>query len=379
MVSPVLEVMMSRSILSVAILSTVVGLATVQPADALQQTTTPAPKGPPASFSSSAVERTYSGGAAVPSRRVQTRTETNGKEVVKETIETVGVDGKMRMAQETSTETVRTGANATQTKRDVYVPDAQGRPRLLETTQIDMQSLGAGSTRSVANTFTPDLNGRLGLAGREVQDVTTPSANVLQTNTTIYRPGTNDPLVESERLQRTERKVSNDLTQAESSRQVRDGNGKWQTAETRSEEVRTTPGQRVAEETVRRADVNGALSVSERRVTTQSKKNNQEETVTETYLQNTQAIVSAGNRLELSQRVRNVTAATADGGQQTIREVEERNPVDPKAPMRVIERTVDTVRRVGPDQWELQRQVFALDGNGRLVPVATEKGQATGK
>src|SRR5688572_21450082 len=368
MVSPVLEVMMSRSILSVAILSTVVGLATVQRADAMQQTTTPAPKGPPASFSSSAVERTFSGGAAVPSRRVQTRTESNGKEVVKETIETVGVDGKMKMAQETNTETVRTGANSTQTRRDVYVPDAQGRPRLLETTQIEMQSLGKGSTRSVADTWTPDVNGRLGLAGREVQDVTTPSANVLQTNTTIYRPGPNDPMLESERLQRTERKVSNDVTQAESTRQVRDGNGKWQTAETRSEEVKAAPGQRVAEETVRRADVNGNLSVAERRVTKQSKTNTQDETVSETYLQRIEGVVSSGNRLELSQRVRSTTSATADGGQQTVREVEERDPVNPNAPLRVTGRTVDTIRRVGPDQWELQRQVFALDGNGRLVP-----------
>ncbi|HET9943382.1 MAG TPA: hypothetical protein VFR05_08575, partial [Terriglobia bacterium] len=85
------------------------------------------------------------------------------------------------------------------------------------------------------------------------------------------------------------------------------------------------------------------------------------------------------NRLELSQRVRSTTSATADGGQQTVREVEERDPVNPNAPLRVTGRTVDTIRRVGPDQWELQRQVFALDGNGRLVPVATEKGQATGK
>ena len=65
--------------------------------------------------------------------------------------------------------------------------------------------------------------------------------------------------------------------------------------------------------------------------------------------------------------------------EQTIREIEERNPVAPIAPMRVTTRTIDTVRQVGPNQWEVQRQVFALDGNGRLVPILTEKGQGTAK
>ena len=323
------------------------------------------------------MDRTPAGGAAIPSRQVQTRTESNGREVLTEIIETADINGKMKMSLETTSESVRTG-NSTQIKRDVFAPDAQGRRSLLETTQTAVQTLGAGSTRSVADTFRPDVNGRLGLSGREVQDVTTPSPNVRQIDTTIYRPGINEPLLESERVQKTERKVSNDVTQAESTRLTRDGNGRWQTAEKRDEEVRVTGNQRVAEETVRIADVNGVLSVSERRVTKQSKSNGQDETVTETYLQNLQGIANSPNRLELSERVRSTVTATADGGQQTIREVEGRNPVSPNAPMRVIERTVDTVRRVGPDQWELQRQVFALDGNGRWSRFRRRRDERSG-
>jgi len=338
-----------------------------------------APKSPPATFSSSAIERSYAGGSGIPSRRMQTRTESNGREVITETTEFPDADGRMRMALETTTETVRPSAGSTQTKHDVFVPDGQGRRRLLETSQTDVQTLGAGSSRSVTNTWMPDLNGRLGLSGQEVEEVKTPSANVRQIDRTIYKPGVNQPLLESERLQRTETKVSNALTQNESTRFLRDGNGKWQAAETRSEEVRTSGTERVAEETVRKVNVNGKLEVSEKTVTKQSKGNGQEETVVENYAQNVEGLVSSGSRLELNQRVRSTITVAADGAQQTIREVEGRNAVSPNSPLRVIERTIDTVRQVGPNQWEVQRQVFALDGNGRLVPVLTEKGQATGK
>jgi hypothetical protein len=125
--------------------------------------------------------------------------------------------------------------------------------------------------------------------------------------------------------------------------------------------------------------VNGKLEVTEKTVTKQSKINGQEEIVVENYAQNVEGLVGSGNRLELNQRVRSTISLAPDGSQQTTREVEGRNAVSPNSPLRVIERTVETVRQVAPNQWEVQRQVFALDGNGRLVPVLTEKGRATGK
>ena len=330
----------------------------------------------PPSASSSTIER--SSATAVPSRSTQTRTESNGREVVTETTELPGPDGKLRPSLQTTTETVRTGADST-TKREVFTTDAQGQRRLVETKQTEAQTLADGASRSVANTFVPDVNGRLGLSIREVQETKSVAPNVKQTDTSIYRPGINEPLRESERLQQTERKVSAEVTQNESTRLLRDGSGRWQTTETRNQEVRTTGSERVEEETVHRANASGTLELSERKVTQHSKSNGQDQTVTEVYTTNVGGVFRrSGNRMELDQRVR-ITTAAADGGQQTIREVEGRNPIAPNEPLRVVERTVETRRQVGPDTWEVQRQVFARDGNGRLVPVLTEKGQAAGK
>jgi hypothetical protein len=365
---------MIRSFQGPAILYAILIATFVQEAAAFQK-----PKGPPTTFASSSVEQSFAGGAAVPTRRTQTRTESNGREVVTEVTETVGVDGKMKMSLETTSETTRKSPNTTQTKREVYSPDGQGRRRLVETTQIESQKLTNGASRSVADTYANDVNGRLSLSGREIQDVTAPSANVTQTTTTVFRPGINEPLTEAERFQKTENKISKDVTQTESTWLIRDGNGRWQTAETRSEDVRVTGNERVSEETVRRANANGALTVSEKTVTRQSKSNGKDETLTETYAENLEGIASAPGKLQLSQRVRSTTTTAPDGSQQTIREVEERNPVAPNGPMRVMTRTVDTTRQVGPNQWEVQRQVFAIDGNGKLVPVLTEKGRGTAK
>ena len=371
-----LEVLMIRLVQSTA----GIAILLMSPiAVAAQQTGQQTRQGPPASPSSSALERSYIGGAGVPLRRVQTRTESNGREIITETTERPGTDGKLKMSLETRTETVRTGADSTQTKHEVFVPDAQGRPRLLETTQTDVQTSRDGSSRSVANTMAPDINGRLALTTREIQETKTVSPTVKQTDTAIYRPGINEPLVESERLQQTERKVNAGLTESESTRFLRDANGRWQATEARNQEVRTSGAEQVAEETVRRLSDNGTLTLSERKVTRQTKSNGQDETVTESYLQLAPGVVASGDRLQLSERIRLTTTTTADRAQQTVREVEARNPAAPNQPLRVVERTVETFRQISPGRWEVQRQVFALDGNNRLSPVLTEKGESAGK
>jgi len=331
-------------------------------------------QGPASSPASSTIERSYEPGGGTPLRRTQSRTESNGREVVKETTEVPGLNGKLKTSLETTTETVRTGPDSTQIKREVFVPDAQGRSRLVESSQTDVLKAADGSTRSTTNTMVPDVNGRLVLAGREVEETKSVSPDVKETSKTIYRPGVNQAMTESERLQQTERTISKDVTQNESKRSERDTNGRWQTTETRIAEVRVTGSERVAEETVQRLNDNGALALTERNVTKQSNTNGRNETVTETYL--APAGRTSSGRLELDQRVRQTTTSSAGGEQQTIREVEGRLPGSPNDTLRVVERTVETVRQIAPGRSEVQRQVFALDVNGRLVPVLTEKGEA---
>jgi hypothetical protein len=110
-------------------------------------------------------------------------------------------------------------------------------------------------------------------------------------------------------------------------------------------------------------DLNGRDAVCKKVVTDRFQTNDKERVVVETY-----APWIHADRLELNQRVRRVTTVTPNGSQ-TVEETEERNPASPSEPLRVVQRTVTTVRRSGTASYVSERQVFELDVNGRLVLV----------
>ena len=110
-------------------------------------------------------------------------------------------------------------------------------------------------------------------------------------------------------------------------------------------------------------DLNGKEAVSEKVVTHRDRTNGEERVVIETYLPSIEA-----GRLALSQRVQRVTTVTDDGSQ-TVEETAEPNPVAPAEPMRIVQRSLTTVRRSGSDSYVTERQIFEPDGNGRLVLV----------
>jgi hypothetical protein len=66
-----------------------------------------------------------------------------------------------------------------------------------------------------------------------------------------------------------------------------------------------------------------------------------------------------------------VTTVTADGAL-TVEETAKPNPVAASDPMRIVQRSVTTVRRSGSDSYVTERQVFELDGNGRFVLVSKQ-------
>jgi hypothetical protein len=337
----------------------------------------PGPKSP----AEIVVTRTYPVGGTLPSRSVETtRSGPGDREVVTETIEMPDLDGKLSPTAETTTETIRTGPNAVQTKRDEFGFGAPGQRMLLETIRSEKESLPDGTTRTVQDTLAPDVNGRLVLTSWQIQETRSISPDVKQTDTAVFRPGINQTLQESERIQQTERQISPDLLRSESTLFVRDVNGRFQPTETRTQEVRTTgPSEYVEEETTERLDLNGKSILMERNLTRRSEANGQRQIVIETFSRNISGLVRSDNRLELGQRVRRETTFAPDGGGQTVEEVEARVPGSPNEPIRVVQRTVATIRQVDAEQWETERHVFVLDENGRLVLTIKETGQATGK
>jgi hypothetical protein len=122
----------------------------------------------------------------------------------------------------------------------------------------------------------------------------------------------------------------------------------------------------VTESVTTRRDVNGKDAVTEKVMTHRDQTKDEERVVIETY-----GPLIYADRLELKRRVHRVTTATPDGSQ-TVEETEERNPTSPSEPLRVVQRSLTTVRKSGSDSYVSERRVWERDMNGRFVPVLTQ-------
>jgi hypothetical protein len=127
----------------------------------------------------------------------------------------------------------------------------------------------------------------------------------------------------------------------------------------------------VTETVTTRRDLNGRDVVSEKVVTHRAQTNDEKRVVIETYLP-----LEYSDRLALNRRVRRVTTVTEDGSQ-TVEETEERNPGSPGEPLRVVQRSLTTLRRSGSDSYVSERQIFEPDGNGRFVVVRKQSEQTS--
>ena len=316
------------------------------------------------------LEPTYWAGGVPPLRRVQTRTESDNRQVVVETVEGLDIEGRMAVLEEVVTDTSRTGSETVE-KQDVFRVMPDGRRRLAETTEsrIDLQP-GAGT--SVHNTWTPDLNGGLRLTARLIEERRSPAPDVQRTDTTLLLPDVNQGLREAERIEHTAQRISSDVVRHDQALLVLDINGQWKPVELRRGEVRDIGStERVEEETVQRPDVSGNMSLAETNVIRRSRTKDEEQEVIETYAPQTD-VRGTNGRPPLSERLQRTTTAMADGGRYTVEELEARSRVSPNEPLRVVRRVVTTVSPNGAGEFVTVRQVFELDVNGRMRLVRTE-------
>ena len=334
---------------------------------------------PPQQPASTAVERTSPNGP-LPSRATQTRSSSGGRESVVEVVELHRLSGRLEPVEETRTETARTGPTATQSVVERYGFAESRRPFLAEKRQTDRETSANGTTHTVERAWVPDVNGSLGPVVQQVESTSSVTPEGSRSETVVRQLGPGGTLEERERTEHTSRRDGAGIVREETTQRLRDLNGGWQSTETRSLDVRGAgTGQTIEEEVVQRPDLNGRLTLTERNVTRRSRTDGRDEAVTETYSQEPQGSTASSAPLRLTRRVRSSTTKAADGGRSTVEEVEARNLVSAGDSLRVVQRTVVTERRIGPNRWSTERQVFELDANGRMSLIATESEETTGR
>ena len=316
-------------------------------------------------------ERVHSSAGLAPSRTVEQRTESAGRQIVVVTTALPGPDGRWLAVEEIATDTSRDGNGTERSRREVFGFDADRRRVLRETTDTTAEPSVNGIARSVEDTRVIDINGGFGLSTRRVEERNTVDSDVRETTTTLLTRGA-EGLRETERTANIARRIDPSLVRHETSHWLRDANGRWMPIASHTADVRSTgPAEHVEEETMQRPDLNGRLTTSERVVTRRSESNGLEQATIERYSQNADGFSRTDNRLALEERIRRSTRATSDG-HSMVEEVEARSRVSPGDAMRIVRRTVVTVRSVAPNRQVTDRQVFELDVNGRMTLVHSE-------
>jgi hypothetical protein len=316
----------------------------------------------------SETERVYFNNGLAPSRIIERRSESGSRQRVVQTEESIGPDWRWLPVEEIVTETARDDNGTVRTHQDVFGFDADRRRVLRETTDTIAEPSANGIARSVADTRVVDINGRFELTSRRIEDVDTVDSDVRLTTSTLLTRGINGGLRETERTIHSERRLGPSMVRHETALALRDANGRWMPIASSTADVQSTGDE---EETVQRPDLNGRLVLAERSVTRRSESNGQEQVTVETYSQDAEGFARSGGRLALNERIRRSTTTGSDG-HTTIEEVEARSRFSPGDPMRVVQRTVVTVRNVASGRQVTERQVFERDVNGRLTPVLTE-------
>jgi hypothetical protein len=315
-------------------------------------------------------------GSTTPVRRTETRTETKQGEVVIERLETPSINGRYELRSETEVETIKVDANTTRVIRRLFNRNPDGRRTVIEVSEEEHQRLSENSERVVRTTSKPNLSGKLQLTRQEIQETSQVAPGTRQTQTTVLEPDINGGLATTRQLTETEQQTGEGVVLVEQTQRLPDGNQRWDTYETRERVIRTEGEDVRSEEQVFRRDADRKLSLAERTLTHEWKDAaGAEHQTVETRSRNIGGTTrTPDGRLMVVERIRTVRRTQADGSQQTTQEVERSSAVAPGESPRVVERTMQFSRPVGPGGTQIKKTVQTPDPNGRYRTVIVLEG-----
>ncbi len=310
----------------------------------------------------------------IPVRVIESHSQNGNRTIDKRTIQIQGVDGRLAPYQEIETETLQVDATTVRTTTRTFGQDVNGAKSLIQVTEAEKHTLPDGDSSVLRNTFNPDVNGKLQPVQREMVETRTISKDVEETNTTAMLPNINGGLAPAFKTRELRKQRADGTTESQKTTSLADGAGKWEVSETRQVTTSQEGANHTAEERVFRRDAEEKLVEISREVSEESNSNSGEKrTLQETYSIDVPGTTQDG-KLHLVQRARTSSQTNASGGQTTEQTVEQANPGDPGAGLRV---SVLVEGRIvpGPSGERSTVTIRARDSNGNfgIVSVDTRK------
>jgi hypothetical protein len=268
-------------------------------------------------------------------RIIESRRQNGNRTVEQRTVQIKGVDGRLAPYQEIETTTVQVDSSTVQTTVRTLGQDVNGARSLIQVTEEEKHILPGGDSNVLRITSNPDVNGKLQPVQREIVETKTISKDLEETNTTVMLPNINGGLAPAFKTQELRKRRVDGTTEARKTTLLADGAGKWELSERRQVTTSQEGANRTAEERVFRRGAEEKLSEVSRVVSEESNSNSgQKRTTVETYSIDVPGSTRDG-KLHIVERTNSSSQSSASGGRTAEETVEQPNPGDPGAGLRV--------------------------------------------
>lgn len=312
-------------------------------------------------------------GTLNPTRSHTTHREVNGHVIEKTIVEARGPDGRYVPYSEVERESIRVSDTTLRTVERSYGRDPDGRRTLTQQTEEASRSFPDGAKKVTRTTSNPDGNGALQVVQRAEIDSKVVSPGVRDTKTTLFSTDGSGGLGATTQIEERERETDSATTEFTKSTSLSDGAGHWTVSEIREGTTRQDAGGVTKDERVLRPDSNGKMAVVERTVSKEAAGG--QSGSTEAYSRNVPG--QAGDEgLQLVRRESTVQRTGSGAERRTTRQVEQTNPGDPGAGLRVTQEAIDIVRPGANGVAQQQSTIVTTDANGSMSAVWVDMGNS---
>jgi hypothetical protein len=308
---------------------------------------------------------------ANPTRASETHTESGNRTLDTHSLQRLGSSGQFEPYQDIETETVKVNSTTVRTITRTFGRDADGNKTLLQVREEEKRTQPGGDssvTRVVSN---PDADGRLQPVQHEFEQTKKIGDNVEETKRTVLLPSVNGDLTPAMQIEQRRVQGANDTVQTQTTTSLPDGEGNWQVNETKHITTQKDGKNTSKDERVSRLNSDGKLEEISHTVTHESESaSGEKNNTTETYSLDVPGTPRDGN-LHLVQRATTAQRTSSTGQQTTQRQVEQPDPGDPNAGLRVTILTTDTARP-GTSSTRTTQTIQALNPDGSLSVVSVD-------
>ncbi len=297
-----------------------------------------------------------------PTRTTESHTQTGNRTVDKQSVQRRASDGHFEHFQDIEKESVQVDSATIRTVTRTF-GWANGSRTLIQMTEEEKHDLPGGDSKVVRATSNPDLNGNLQVVKREIEETKKLGEDAEETKTTVLRPSINGGMAPAMQVQERRKRGADDTVESQKTTLLPDVSGNWKVSEVRKATSRQEGKNRTSEERVLSSDPEGKLGEVSRTVSKETENASGEKRNTvEKYSVDVPGS-SPDGKLHLLERATTTARTGSNGEQITQQQVEQSNPGDPSAGLRVTTLTTDTVRP-GSSGAQATRSIQTRDVNG---------------